>query len=89
MPTEGRDGDDDGGRGREDPARGWRRHACDAVHEAVGEQMDGQHWEHVVMHDLKRLRVVALDLSTPPKRILWQIERIAGSILLQAQPEAA
>jgi hypothetical protein len=51
--------------------------------------MDGQHWEHVVMHDLKRLRVVALDLSTPPKRILWQIERIAGSILLQAQPEAA
>jgi 5-methylcytosine-specific restriction enzyme subunit McrC len=45
--------------------------------------------EHVVMHDLKRLRVVALDLSAPPKRILWQIERIAGSILLQAQPEAA
>jgi 5-methylcytosine-specific restriction enzyme subunit McrC len=41
--------------------------------------------EHVVAHNNKRLRVVALDLSVPPKRILGQIGRIAGSISLQAQ----
>jgi len=45
--------------------------------------------EHVVMHDHKRLHVIALDLSVPPTKILSQIDRIAGRILSQSRPAAA
>ena len=45
--------------------------------------------EHVVMHDHKRLHVIALDLSVPPTNILLQIERIAGRIVSQSRPAAA
>ena len=44
--------------------------------------------EHV-MHDHKRLHVIALDLSVPPTNILLQIERIAGRIVSQSRPAAA
>jgi 5-methylcytosine-specific restriction enzyme subunit McrC len=45
--------------------------------------------EHEITHCDKRLRVIALDLSVPPAKILFQTERIAGRILSQSRPAAA
>lgn len=41
------------------------------------------HAEHVVLQSGKRLRVEALDLASPPRAILTQIERLASNIRAQ------
>ena len=45
--------------------------------------------EHVVVHADKQLHVVALDLSTPPSRILQQIGSLARQIRMSIAPPAA
>jgi 5-methylcytosine-specific restriction enzyme subunit McrC len=45
--------------------------------------------DHYIKHVIKRLSVIALDLSTSPKKILQQIDGIANDIRAQANPVAA